>query len=729
MRPAAARLLLLGTAGAATRLVGIVAGVAAGVAMLLVLLGAYLHMPERDMRTSWQVGVGDRVETIDDGTTVAPEPAPDLLLHAWRWDYFDGGVIDVTSVAVADTTSIEFPAGLDPVGPGEYYASPVVADLVAATPSNELGDRYGTLVGVLPESMLRGPDEAAILAGVEWDILAADSSTRVQAGFDAEGQRYNATTYRTILAIGSIALLVPIVLLIGVVAQLGAVQRRERLATVRLIGAGRRSVAALSALEMGAATLIGGLAGVVLAIPLRAAGAVLSINGTQSFVADLAPSAAWTAGAVAVVTLMGAGAAWWQAFRDDTGALGASRERAEKPVTAWRATTLVLGLAVFAGSAWMSITVPTAANIAGLTLILGFAMIAFGVVLAGPWLTRTTASAFARFARSASGVVAAGRLRRHPRSTFRSVAGLVVAVFLVSTLAGVVSSITRVASAVEDEGMLALDTVLAYTDAEHADAMNTAARATDGVERVVVGFTPEDPEAVGVVMTADDARAVGAQAVPDAEYVLVDMFAMLEGTSFEADAEPPTPSALPSANLGEPSTVLAVTDGSPASIERARTALGLASDRSISPTTRADFAAAGATDIMQEMSVLAYVGMAIAVAISSLSLAVATIAAALERRRTFGLLRLAGMPVARLRAMVATEAAVPLGTTLLASVGLGFAVAWILVAVLGNGLEFLWPDPQYWITLVCSAGLAAAAVAGSFGVVRKSTEIESTRFE
>ncbi|WP_431308427.1 FtsX-like permease family protein [Demequina litorisediminis] len=121
--------------------------------------------------------------------------------------------------------------------------------------------------------------------------------------------------------------------------------------------------------------------------------------------------------------------------------------------------------------------------------------------------------------------------------------------------------------------------------------------------------------------------------------------------------------------------------------------------------------------------------MAIAVAISALSLAVATISAALERRRTFGLLRLAGMPVARLRAMVATEAAVPLGSTLLASAGLGFLVAWILVTVLGNGLEFVWPDGRYWVTLLASAALAAAAVAGSFGVVRRSTEIESTRFE
>ncbi|GMA36757.1 hypothetical protein GCM10025876_29610 [Demequina litorisediminis] len=219
MKPAAARLLLLGTAGATRRLLGIVAGVAVGVAMLLVLLGAYLHMPERDARSAWQVGVGERIALDEEGNTLPPAPSDDVLLHGSRQDYFDGQVISVTSVAVTDSTSVAFPAGLDVLAPGEFYASPAVMDLVATTPADEFKNRYGTLKGVIPEEALRGPDELAVLAGADWDTLASDSSTRVQEEFDTVGQRYNATTYRTILAIGSVALLVPIVLLIGVVAQ------------------------------------------------------------------------------------------------------------------------------------------------------------------------------------------------------------------------------------------------------------------------------------------------------------------------------------------------------------------------------------------------------------------------------------------------------------------------------------------------------------------------------
>ncbi|WP_084039482.1 ABC transporter permease [Demequina sp. NBRC 110053] len=729
MTAASARLLLLGTAGAARRLAGIVAGVAVAVAMLIVLLGTYLHMPDRDERTAWQVLVGERLETSADGTTTAPDPTTDQMLIASRQDYVHGQLVTVTAAAVSPATDVAFPHGLEPLVPGQFYASPAVADMIDHLPADQFADRYGELVGTLPDAMLRGPDERSVLVGAPWETVASNPNARVQPGFDTVGQRYDVTTYRVILAIGSIAMLVPIVLLISIVSQLGAAQRRERLATVRLIGAGRRAVAGLSALEMGAATAAGAVLGVLAALPLRAVASTLSINGAQSFPADLTPSPAWVIATIAGVTVLGAAVAWWQAYRDDVGAPGASRERAEKRVTGWRVTTLGVGLTLFAGSAWVANTSPAASAAAAVVLIASFAVLTFGIIIAGPWLTRAVSSAYGRVAARASAVVAAGRLTRHPRSTFRSVAGLVAAVFIVSVFAGVVSSVRAITVPSEEPGMLSLDVVLAHADAAHADAMVAAARDADGVERVVVGYRPGDPDAAGVVMDAQDARAIGATAVPDAAAVMVDTFAMLWGTSLDVDAQAPVPEPADGTEGLEPAVVMAVTDGSPAAIERARTALDIAGDRSLAPTSRTDAAAGGAADITQELAVLAYIGMAIAIGISALALAVATIAAALERRRTFGLLRLAGMPVAQLRGVVATEAAVPLASTLVASAGLGFLVAWILVITLGNGLEFTWPDGRYWVALVGSTALAALAVAASFGTVRRSTEIDSTRFE
>lgn len=175
--------------------------------------------------------------------------------------------------------------------------------------------------------------------------------------------------------------------------------------------------------------------------------------------------------------------------------------------------------------------------------------------------------------------------------------------------------------------------------------------------------------------------------------------------------------------------VIPVTDGSSASIERARTALIEHANTDLTPTTRADYGRLGAADLTNELAVMAYLGMGIAIGISALSLAVATAAAALDRRRTFGLLRLAGMSVKQLRATISIEATVPLLATLVASAGLGFAVAWTLIETLGDGLSTSWPDPRYWIAIAAALAIAAVAVSASFGTVRRSTEMASTRFE
>jgi hypothetical protein len=82
-----------------------------------------------------------------------------------------------------------------------------------------------------------------------------------------------------------------------------------------------------------------------------------------------------------------------------------------------------------------------------------------------------------------------------------------------------------------------------------------------------------------------------------------------------------------------------------------------------------------------------------------------------------------------LRRVIAVEAGVPLAATLAISAGLGFFVAWLLVTTLGNGQTMSWPDARYWWAIVASVAIGAAAVVGSFGLVRRSTEVTSTRFE
>lgn len=727
MNLTSARLLLLSGRTAYGRLVAIVAGVGVGVAMLLILLGAYLHLPDRDDRAAWRVPYGDRLEMDANSQVILPEPAPDAIAVDRQLDVAAGTVIDVVTVASSPGTTVTLPSG-DPVpAPGRYFASPAAIRLIDSLPADHLEDRYGTRAGVIPDDMLTGPSQVVVVTGHAWDDTFARPFATLQQEFASQAVYSDAGAYRVILAIGAIALLVPIALLVSVVSQLGAAERRESFATVRLIGTSRRAVGTVAGMEMAVTAAIGAVLGLAVMAVLRPWAAQLEIAGSTSFSDDLTPPPMWILAVVIIVPALASAAAWWRTFRDDVGAPGASRERPEKPVTARRTMLLLAGIAMFGGGAAVVEWGSGNYTVASLLIVGGFAAIAFGIVVAGPWFTRFAARAFGAITSHASGVVAAGRLSRHPRATYRSVAGLVVAVFIVSVFAGGASAIADLATARDKAGALRLDAVVArIVDDGSVDDAVAAVESTDGVDQVIVGRV--DPDTFDVVVRAEEASDLGATAVPDAEFVRIDLATMLadSGASNEAAADPPTAADGP----GESAVrLIAITDGSDAAVERAKTAMTVHTTVTSPPTTRAEAADRGATRQVQELSAMAYLGMAIAIGLSAVALTVATVSAAVDRRRTFGLLRLAGMPLAHLRRTVVTEAAVPLAATVVGSAALGFGVAWVIVDVLGNGLSMTWPDPMYWISLAISVALAALAVSGSFGTVRRSTEVQSTRFE
>jgi cell division protein FtsX len=728
VRPGAIRLVLFGRAAAYGRLLGIVAGVAIGMAFLLILLGAYVHMPERDTRAAW---------------LSTPEPAPGAMapsdvaptsdgVDLWRYgyDYRASTPIEVVWVASTPTSTVALPGGVRPPRPGEYYASPALARLIASLPADQLGDRYGTMVGELPQAALRGPSQMAALVGADWQASASRIDVVAISTVPVDAPQSSSAGYQTILAIGSIALLVPVVLLISIVAQLGAVERRERFATVRLIGAGRRAIATLSALEMGLVSLVGALVGVGLAAALRPVAGLIPINGTTSFGSDLTPSLRATGFAIVLVTVLGAVTARRRAYRDDVGAPGATRERPEKRATARRAVPLVAGLVILGLSTLALARDWNGTNLLTLVLLAGFALVAFGLVFAGPWITAAGSRAYARHARTATGVVAAGRLSRHPRATFRSVAGLVVAVYLVSIFSGLSSVVSRIASPREAAGMLSPSTLVApVASSADASALSAELGGVAGVKRVVVARAVPEAYQFAVAMTPAEATAIGAINVPSSPAVGVDLDGMMGRAFGGTPGGPPTPMPLAGLSGLNPLYVIVVTDGTTAAVDRAWTALERQPEVTSVPMTRVALGDANALGLTNELGIMAYSGLAVAVAVSALALTVATIAAALDRKRTFGLLRLSGMPVARLRRIIASEAVFPIALTVVASAGLGFLVAWLLIAALGNDISMGWPDWRFAAAMATSLAIGAVAIMGSFGIVRRSTEVVSTRFE
>ena len=105
--------------------------------------------------------------------------------------------------------------------------------------------------------------------------------------------------------------------------------------------------------------------------------------------------------------------------------LGVSRRATPQPPTFWRLIVLALGVALYLyGLSATSHQSIGAATYPGLLLTM------VGLVIAGPWFTWATARLFGSMSRGAAPLLASRRLADNPKAAFRSVTGLVLAVFL-----------------------------------------------------------------------------------------------------------------------------------------------------------------------------------------------------------------------------------------------------------------------------------------------------------
>ena len=357
-----------------------------------------------------------------------------------------------------------------------------------------------------------------------------------------------------------------------------------------------------------------------------------------------------------------------------------------------------------------------------------------GIVVIGPWLTRLASRVGLRRARSAAGVIAASRIHKTPVATFRSVSGLVIAVFVVSVFAGGSSIIESTPPPEAQPGLLQPSSVHATIATGHTPAqLRQAARQYSdlpGIRNATVGYGPaalsERGAASEIYLRAADAAGLGFEDIPATRTVALDASFLHFWTTRPVALTP-----APAANLDRmvPVVVVLDTDGTPEAKDRARTALNGSGFTAVPAASPGDQGLQSATRLIQGLAVLAYLGMFVAIAIAGLSLSVATASAILDRKRVLGLMRLMGMPESVLRRIIIREAAVPLLTVLLLSLGLGFLVAWLMVTFIDGTYRMSWPAPSYFAALGLSLLLALAAVAAMAGLVRGQTGRTATRFE
>ncbi|MEU6236545.1 FtsX-like permease family protein [Kitasatospora sp. NPDC047058] len=741
MIPFALRLAVSGGREAVSRLVMIAGAVAVGVGLLLSTLASINAVDKANERVLWtNSGAASRTETA---------PVDPL----WWWDHgdnFDGREIFRVDVAATGPTG-PVPPGLDRLpAPGEYYASPALADLLRTTPAVELGDRFpGRMAGVLGDEALPSPDSLYVIEGrtpAEIEHLpGASRVTTIATALppscehdDCPGLGVRGDAMTLILSVVAGALIFPVVMFIGTATRLSAATREQRYAAMRLVGATPRQVSVISAVESTVAAAAGTVAGFGLYLLLRPLVATVPFTGDRFFVEDLTLTPLQAAATALGVPVAAAVAARLALRRVTISPLGVTRRVTPKPPGVWRLAPLLGGLAELG---YFVNRRPETTNGQTAAYLTGFLVIMLGLVIAGPWLTMAAARGVARRTSRPATLIAVRRLADDPKAGFRSVAGLVLALFVTTATVCIIGTIndargalsgdpeTRVA--VEQSGLVEGPPMTAAV----SEKLLADLRAVPGFRGLAVGH--DNPRALGalpgerpgfapnLVLCTDLAQVpvvgrcpagAGVAGVPPWGFLSLHSASGTEWPAAPVSAE--EVAGLPVRNL------YVTTDGSTAAMEQTRTLLTAAH-----PGFRARTVGDWGSSQQKELAgwrQLANVVMLTTLPIAGCSLAVSVVAGLTDRRRPFAMLRLTGAPLRLLQRVVGLESALPLLVVAAIATGTGFAASTMF---LKSQMKYDLVSPGAVYFALVALGLAASLgiIASTLPLLKRITGPEAAR--
>ncbi|NUS15940.1 MAG: ABC transporter permease [Streptomyces sp.] len=734
--------MALGTGREAlVRLLIIAAAVALGAGLLLGTLSALNATSTQNDRNAW----------LNTGRAYGkPVPGADPLWWRIGADGFEGRLVGRIDVAATGPDS-PVPPGMSRLpGPGEFFASPAMTELLRSMPAAELADRYpGRLAGTIGKAALPGPDSLIVVIGHRPDELAGQrlavkvDAIATQSPSTCTGSSCDVGTNKNgmnlILSVVAAAMIFPVLVLIGTATRLSATRREQRFASMRLIGATPRQIAVMATAESAIAAAAGVAAGFGLYAAARPLLAKVTFTTTPFFLSDLSLTTADVLVVALGVPVAAAVSARIALRRVQISPLGVTRRTTPRPPRAYRALPLVAGLlelAFFIGRRPETSTGQVRAFLPGILLVLG------GIVLAGPWLTMIGARLLAARARRAAGLVAGRRLADDPKAGFRAVSGLVLALCVTTTAVGVIDAMVH-ERGLPSSSKAVQDTVISdHRDFEPGHVIGTATtppgsllaalHAIPGVGGVTVVHA--DPGA-GAQLRHEyrgglaDCAQLAAMPVygicpPGARTVQVpdgfDGFDLGRGHTW------PASTASPGALLRMPVTQIVVTtDGSVPAVERARTLLARAYPADDPPYSIAEDLTRRAAEL-DGYRKLADVVIAVSFPIAGCSLAVAVAGGLSDRKRPFSLLRLAGVRLGTLRRVVMLESAMPLVAVAVVAIGTGFLSAQLFLrAQMGYSLQP--PGASYYAMVAAGLVAALAVIASTLPLLSRITGPENAR--
>nr|WP_296073993.1 ABC transporter permease [uncultured Actinoplanes sp.] len=651
------------------------------------------------------------------------------LWWSTREDYFRGSQIIRVDVAATG------PASPVPVGvpatprPGEYYASPALRRLIAAHPAGQLADRYpGRDAGPIGDAALPSPDSLLIIAGGTPDEVAALPGAKQLATTGGNTPALPETVVDLIMSVIVAGLLFPVLIFIGTATRLNAARREQRFAAMRLVGATPRQISVIAALEAATAALAGTALGFVLFGAFRGSLARIPFTGDAFFPGDMSLGVRAVLLIALGVPAVAAVAAAISLHRVRVSPLGITRRTTPRPPRWYRLLPILAGLAelVF----FLVGPMPETSDGQVAVFLPGLLMVMIGLLLAGPLLTMASARLMARRSTRPATLIAARRLADNPKASFRAISGIMLALFITSVATGVITTIVanRGPAPAGSTDSATLSTFAPDGKPLPGEALSSL-RAIPGVRSVTeLRRNPVEHGEAGLVACAELPAAYGRCAPGATVAQVADDFIPFRASADATRVWPASTIPLDRLRQLPMESVVVLTDGSPAPIERARTVLERAYPTFfVGPRLPGDFESEFA-NTLRGWQQLADVVIVASLAIAGCSLAVSVVSGLTERKRPFSLLRLSGAPMRVLRRVVALESAAPMLSAAVIAIGTGLLAAQLFLRA-QMGYTLVAPGPGYYAIVVAGLAVCLAIIASTLPLLERITGPETARSE